>query len=80
MNTENLQSDDDPLNNCTIREKKAVRDKIRKDLFKKLNTGEVTTWQEISKDPDYQEMRKNVDIKFEYAYSKAYQEYINGNW
>ncbi len=80
LETECLQADDDPLQHISIKEKKAIRDKMRKDLFKKLNFGELTTWHEISKDPDYQEMRRNVDIKFEHAWEKAYQDYIAGNW
>jgi hypothetical protein len=35
---------EDPMINKPIKEKKAIRDKLRKDLFAKLNSGKSTTW------------------------------------
>lgn len=44
LETEDLESMDDPMEFLSIREKKAVRDEMRKTLFKKLNSGEMSTW------------------------------------
>lgn len=44
IQTDDLEQVDDPLANKSIREKKAIRDQMRKDLFKRLYSGKVTTW------------------------------------
>lgn len=80
LETDNLEAMDDPMEFLSIREKKAVRDEMRKTLFKKLNSGEMSTWQEISRDKEFIEMRKDVDIKFEHCFSQAYKMYIAGDW
>ena len=80
MDTQGLKPEVDPMINLSIREKKSVRDELRKDLFKKLNSGELTTWQEISRDEDFKEMRRNSNIKFEFSFSVAYKAYLAGNW
>ena len=65
IQTNNLEIIDDPMLNMKIKEKKAIRDKLRKDMFKQLLTGKITTWQEFSKDPDFKEMRKGHSSAFE---------------
>ena len=80
LKTNNLIPEEDPLRDLGIRDKKTVRDELRKNLFRRLNCGEVSTWQEISRDQDFIEMRQKVDIKFEYTFSVAYKAYIAGNW
>ena len=42
--------------------------------------GEMSTWQEISRDKEFLEMRRNVDIKFEHVFAQAYKSYIAGDW
>lgn len=73
LETDDLEPIDDPMEFLSIREKKAVRDEMRRTLFKKLNSGEMSTWQEISRDKEFMELRKNVDIKFEHCFSQAYK-------
>ena len=80
LETDDLETIDDPMESLSIREKKAVRDEMRKTLFKKLNSGEMSTWQEISRDKEFIEMRRNCDIKFEHCFSQAYKMYIAGDW
>ena len=69
MDTEDMLIEDDLIHHLPIKEKKMLRDEMRKTLFKKLNSGEVSTWQEIAQDPDFQELRAAADIKFEYRFS-----------
>lgn len=40
------------LSTYSIKDKKSIRDSQRKELFKKLFSGEMTTWEEFSDDPD----------------------------
>lgn len=44
IQTEDLEEVDDPMYFKSIREKKQIRDKMKRDLFKKLYSGKVTTW------------------------------------
>jgi len=44
IQTEDMEQVDDPMRDKPIKEKKAIRDKLRKDLFAKLNSGKTTTW------------------------------------
>lgn len=39
-----MEAVDDPMADKPIKEKKAIRDTIRKDLFAKLHSGQTTTW------------------------------------
>ena len=43
IQTEDMEQVDDPMLHKPIKEKKAIRDKLRKDLFAKLNSGKTTT-------------------------------------
>lgn len=52
---------DDPLLNLPINEKKQIRSIMKKKLISRLYKGERTTWQEISRDRDFLELRKNYD-------------------
>lgn len=72
IQTEDMDEVDDPMREKPIKEKKAIRDKLRKDLFAKLNSGKTTTWQEINTDSDFLELRKNVDPHFEELFAKTY--------
>ena len=44
IQTNNLEILDDPMLHLQIKEKKAARDKLRKDMFKRLLNGNITTW------------------------------------
>jgi len=66
LQTDDLETMDDPLYNLPIREKKQVRDEVRKRLFEKLYEKQTTTWQEFNNDKDFLELRKKSDAKFEY--------------
>ena len=44
LHTSNLVPEEDPLRDLCIRDKKTVRDELRKNLFRRLNCGEVSTW------------------------------------
>jgi len=80
IQTEDMEVTDDPLANVSIKEKKAIRDEMRKRLHEKLYKGEITTWVEFNNDRDFLELRKNVDAKFEFQFAKAYRQYIDGDW
>lgn len=80
IDTEDLEPSDDPMLLLPIKEKKTIRDQIRKDMFNRLNNGLVTTWQEFTSDSDFIEMRKNVDPHFEAKFGDAYKSYIQGDW
>jgi len=44
IQTDDLEACDDPMADKPIKEKKAIRDALRKDLFAKLHSGQTTTW------------------------------------
>jgi hypothetical protein len=37
-------------------------------------------WEVFNNDPDFIELRKYVDPKFEAKFSKTYKQYIRGDW
>lgn len=83
--TISIQVDDmevtvDPMLSMSIKEKKKLRDRIRKDMFSRLFGGRITTWQEFTSDSDFMELRKSVDLEFEANFSDAYKLYIKGDW
>jgi hypothetical protein len=78
--TDKLSSTEDPMILFPIKDKKSVRDSLRKELFNKLFAGVATTWDEISRDSDFIEMRKKVDQTFEKLFAQAYKLYIRGDW
>lgn len=80
IQTDDLEPVDDPLAHKSIREKKAIRDQMRKDLKKKLYSEKTTTWQEFNNDHEFIELRKNVDPVYEALFAKTYQAYIAGDW
>lgn len=80
IQTEDLEPADDPLADVPIREKKAIRDEMRRRLHEQLAAGETTTWAEFQKDKDIFELRKNVDPKHERRFAEAYQQYLAGDW
>ena len=80
IQTENLEPVDDPLLNLPINEKKQIRSVMKKKLISRLYKGERTTWQEISRDRDFIELRKYYDQKFENKFSDGYKLYISGDW
>ena len=53
MQTENMEIVEDPLHGSPIKEKKVIRDKMRKDMFARLFNGTYTTWQEYESDGDF---------------------------
>jgi hypothetical protein len=53
MQTEKLEIVDDPLHGSSVKDKKAIRDKMRKDMFARLFNGTLTTWQEFESDGDF---------------------------
>jgi len=77
---DDLEPVSDPLLNLPIKEKKSIRDKIRKELFGKLFSGNMTTWDEFSEDQDFIELRRYVDPDFEKTFHIAYKAYIRGDW
>ena len=73
IQTEDMEPADDPLADVPIREKKAIRDEMRRRLREQLRSGETTTWDEFQKDKDIHELRKNLDAKYERRFAEAYQ-------
>ena len=75
-----MEKTQDPLGFRKISEKKAIRDKMRKDLFTKLEGGTQTTWEVFSTDHEFLELRKHVDPQFEIDFADMYKDYIGGDW
>lgn len=65
IDCENLEPTEDPLLSKPIKDKKSIRDKLRKELFSKLFSGNMTTWDEFSTDNDFIELRRFVNPDFE---------------
>lgn len=63
-----------------IKVKKKDRDAQKVQLFQMLNTGNTTTWEVISSDQDFAELRKFVKPEFETKFKDAYRLYIKGEW
>jgi hypothetical protein len=63
-----------------MRDKKLIRDKLRDEMLNKLFKGNQSTWDLFSIEPDFIELRKYVDPKFELLFSKTYNQYIKGHW
>lgn len=53
LQTKDMDIVDDPMHGTPIKEKKAIRDKLRKDIFAKLFNGTFTTWHEYESDGDF---------------------------
>jgi len=53
---------------------------MKRDLFKRLYSGSITTWQEFNNDHEFLELRKNVDPEYEELFAKTYRAYIDGDW
>ena len=53
---------------------------MKKQLFQKLKTGALTTWEEINSDHEFLELRKNFDPEFENDFADYYQLYLAGDW
>ena len=80
IDSNNMVPKDDPLLHFAIKDKKAIRDNLRKELFAKLFSGNMTTWDEFHKDEDFKELRQFVDYDFEKTFATAYKAYIRGDW
>ena len=72
IHTDNMERQRDDTLSYSIKKKKNIRDKIRKDLFSSLLGGAVTTWEVFSSDPDFLELRKFISPKFERTFKIAY--------
>lgn len=57
-----------------------MREKEKKALRKKLASGKRTTYDIISKDKDFKEMRQNYDKVLTKKFGEAYKKYISGDW
>lgn len=80
IQTDDLEAVDDPMAGKPIKEKKATRDTLRKDLFARLHSGQTTTWKEINTDSDFIELRKGYDQNFEDLFKRTYDAYLKGDW
>ena len=70
----------DPITCKNLRDKKFIRDKLRDEMLNKLFIGNQSTWDLFNSDPDFIELRKYVDPKYEALFSKTYSQYIKGDW
>lgn len=80
FHTDDLEEVDDELLYDSIKNKKKLRDQLRKDMFQRLFSGTKTTWEEFTEDPDFIELRKKVDPEFEVLFASTYELYIKGDW
>lgn len=80
IQTDDMKPSDDPLADVPVREKKAIRDAMRRRLQEQLYRGETTTWDEFQKDKDITELRKKVEESYERSFAEAYKQYIAGDW
>ena len=78
--TDELEEVEDELLYDSIKNKKKLRDQLRKDMFQRLFSGTKTTWEEFTEDLDFIEMRKKVDPEFETLFASTYELYIKGDW
>ena len=80
IQTHDMEPDQDPLYFRSIKEKKSIRDKMRKELLGKLNTEKISTWEEINSDRDFLELRKHLNLEFESVFKLCYASYLKGDW
>ena len=78
---DNMQEKKDRFTGQTIREKKRVKDREKKDLHIKIfESQRKTTWDLFSRDKDFKELRRHYDRGFTKKFNEAYKKYISGDW
>ena len=80
INVDDLMPTKDPMFKKKIKDKKAIRDAMRDKMFQDLFSGEKTTWEMFNQDPEFLELRKYVDPRFEELFKLSYDFYIAGDW
>lgn len=77
---DDLEEGHDRLRNLGVKEKKRNRDREKKDLWNKLKRHRKTTYQVITHDRDFIELRKHYKQDFTDAHKIAFDHYIAGDW
>jgi len=72
INIEGLERTQDPMGKKSLREKKYLRYKMKKNLFQKLYRGDTTTMKEMDTDHEFAELRRNYDEEFEGDFNEGY--------
>ena len=80
IDVDNLLPQGDPMEDKDISVKKKLRDGMRAKMFAALFKGEITTFQEFSKDRDFIDLRLNTSQEFEDDFAKYYKAYLAGDW
>ena len=80
IDVDNLLPQGDPMGDKDIGVKKKLRDGMRAKMFSAFYKGEITTFQEFSKDRDFIDLRLNTSQEFEDDFAKYYKSYLAGDW
>jgi hypothetical protein len=64
MDVDNMETITDRLDGMTIKQKKSVREKEKKEIMWKLMNGKRTTWDIFERDKEFKELRKLYDPNF----------------
>jgi hypothetical protein len=80
MDFEGLREKHDRFSLYPPKEKKRIRDREKKILLEKIETGRKTTWDLYSRDKDFKELRRHYDKHFAKKFGDAYRKYIKGDW
>lgn len=62
------------------KEKKDLKNLQKQTILKQVYEGDTTTWEIISKDSEFKELRRKVNPSHEKAFGRAYHRYIDGRW
>lgn len=80
LHTDNLKEVEDRFESLSHKEKKSVRTIEKQTILDKIFSGRRTTWDLISRDSDFREMRATVNMKVERLFAEGYNRYIAGDW
>lgn len=80
VEVDHMETITDRLDGMSIKQKKSVREKEKKDLMWKLMNGKRTTWDVYERDKEFKELRKHYDPNFTTLFKEGYKNYISGNW
>ena len=77
---DNLMPERDVLLRIDLKHKKDVRKEAKRRVLNKIESEDQTTWNILSNDQDFKEMRRKLSADFEKKFYRAYKHYILGDW
>lgn len=80
INFEDMEEIPNRFEGMALKEKKRILDRESRELFLRLQRQKKTTYQMISQDRDFAELRRDFNPQFARDFEVAYNDYIKGKW